>query len=107
MLVVGSATSSNSNRLREVAEAQGTPAYLLLEPDEVRPEWVQQARVIGVTSGASTPERSTEAIVGRLLSLAPNATVETLKVLDEDVEFIPPRTLIAQAQAARARSGTL
>jgi 4-hydroxy-3-methylbut-2-enyl diphosphate reductase len=107
VLVVGSTTSSNSNRLREVAEAQGTPAYLLLEPDEVRPEWVQQARVIGVTSGASTPERSTEAIVGRLLSLAPNATVETLKVLDEDVEFIPPRTLIAQAQAARDRSGTL
>ena len=107
VLVVGSTTSSNSNRLREVAEAQGTPAYLLLEPDEVRPEWVQQARVIGVTSGASTPERSTEAIVGRLLSLAPNATVETLKVLDEDVEFIPPRTLIAQAQAARQRSGTL
>jgi 4-hydroxy-3-methylbut-2-enyl diphosphate reductase len=107
VLVVGSTTSSNSNRLREVAQAQGAPAYLLLEPDEVRPEWVQQARVIGVTSGASTPERSTEAIVGRLLSLAPNATVETLKVLDEDVEFIPPRTLIAQAQAARNRSGTL
>jgi 4-hydroxy-3-methylbut-2-enyl diphosphate reductase len=41
VLVVGSTTSSNSNRLREVAEAQGTPAYLLLEPDEVRPEWVR------------------------------------------------------------------
>ncbi|MCS7301341.1 MAG: 4-hydroxy-3-methylbut-2-enyl diphosphate reductase [Fimbriimonadales bacterium] len=101
VLVVGSTTSSNSNRLREVAEAQGVPAYLLLEPDEVRPEWVQQAHVIGITSGASTPESSTEAIIGKLLEYAPNATVETLKVLEEDVEFIPPRTLIAQAQAAR------
>lgn len=97
VLVVGSQTSSNSNRLREVAESQGVPAYLLLEPEEVRPEWVQQARVIGVTSGASTPETSTEAIIGKLLEYAPNATVETLKVLEEHVEFIPPRTLIAQA----------
>ncbi len=103
VLVVGSQTSSNSNRLREVAEAQGVPAYLLLEPEEVRPEWVMQARVIGVTSGASTPESSTEAVVGKLLEYAPNATVETLKVLEEHVEFIPPRTLIAQAQAARAQ----
>ncbi|MCX7925600.1 MAG: 4-hydroxy-3-methylbut-2-enyl diphosphate reductase [Fimbriimonadales bacterium] len=105
VLVVGSTTSSNSNRLREVAEAQGVPAYLLLEPHEVRPEWTQQARVIGVTSGASTPESSTEAIIGKLLEYAPNATVETLKVLEEDVEFIPPRTLIAQAQAARVGNG--
>lgn len=102
VIVVGSHASSNSNRLREVAEAQGVPAYLLLEPTEVRPEWVEQYRVIGITSGASTPERSTEAIIGELLRYAPNATLEVLKVLEEDVEFIPPRTLIAQAQSARA-----
>lgn len=102
VIVVGSQASSNSNRLREVAEAQGVPAYLLLEPTEVRPEWVEQYRVIGVTSGASTPESSTEAIIGELLRHAPNATLEVLKVMDEDVEFIPPRTLIAQAQSARA-----
>ncbi len=102
VIVVGSHASSNSNRLREVAEAQGVPAYLLLEPTEVRPEWVEQYRVIGITSGASTPERSTEAIIGELLRHAPNATLEVLKVLEEDVEFIPPRTLIAQAQSARA-----
>ncbi len=101
VIVVGSQSSSNSNRLREVAEAQGVPAYLLLEPTEVRPEWVEQYRVIGITSGASTPERSTEAIIGELLRYAPNATVEVLKVLEENVEFIPPRTLIAQAQKSR------
>ncbi len=101
VIVVGSRSSSNSNRLREVAEAQGVPAYLLLEPHEVRPEWVKQYRVIGVTSGASTPERSTEAIIGELLRYAPSATVEVLNVLEENVEFIPPRTLIAQAQQSR------
>lgn len=99
VLVVGSRTSSNSNRLREVAEAQGVPAYLLLEPHEVRPEWVERYRVIGVTSGASTPEATTEAIVGELLRYNPNATVETLQLMEEDIEFIPPRTLIAQAAA--------
>jgi 4-hydroxy-3-methylbut-2-en-1-yl diphosphate reductase len=102
VLVVGSRASSNSNRLREVAEAQGVPAYLLLEPDEVQPEWVQRFRVIGVTSGASTPEQSTEAIVGELLRYSPHATVETLQLLEEDIEFIPPRTLIAQAEATES-----
>jgi 4-hydroxy-3-methylbut-2-enyl diphosphate reductase len=102
VLVVGSRASSNSNRLREVAESQGVPAYLLLEPAEVQPEWVQRYRVIGVTSGASTPESSTEAIVGELLRHSPHATVETLQLLEEDIEFIPPRTLIAQAEATES-----
>lgn len=105
VLVIGSQASSNSNRLREVAAAQGIPAYLILEPTEVRPEWVQQYRVIGITSGASTPESSTERIIGELLRLAPQAQLETLKVLDESIEFIPPRTLIAQAQQARQQNG--
>lgn len=105
VIVVGSRTSSNSNRLREVAESQGVPAYLVLEPNEVCPEWVAQYRVIGVTSGASTPEPSTEAIIGALLQLAPEASVEVFKVLEESVEFIPPRTLIAQARHARPLDG--
>jgi len=99
VLVVGSRSSSNSNRLREVAEVQGVPAHLILEPREVQPEWTRTYRVIGVTSGASTPEESTEAIVGELLRYSPGATVETLQLLEEDIEFIPPRTLIAQASA--------
>ncbi|MCS7311250.1 MAG: 4-hydroxy-3-methylbut-2-enyl diphosphate reductase, partial [Armatimonadetes bacterium] len=87
-------------RLREVAEAQGVPAYLLLEPHEVQPEWVQTYRVIGVTSGASTPEESTQAIIGELLRYSPDAVVETLQLMEEQIEFIPPRTLIAQAQSS-------
>ncbi len=104
VLVVGSQSSSNSNRLCEVARAQGVPAYLLLEPDEVRPEWAHNYRVIGITSGASTPEESTEAIVGQLLRYNPDATVETLQLLKEQIEFIPPRTLIAQAAGERCES---
>src|ERR1019366_1933574 len=56
VLIVGSTTSSNSNRLREVAESLGTESHLLMTPDEIRPEWRTGPDVIGVSSGASTPE---------------------------------------------------
>jgi 4-hydroxy-3-methylbut-2-enyl diphosphate reductase len=99
VVVVGSKTSSNSNRLREVAESFGVPAFLIMSPDEVRPEW-QVYKVIGVTSGASTPESVVEEIVGRLLQFNPEADVETLTTVEENVTFLPPRDLIAQADAA-------
>lgn len=97
VLVVGSTTSSNSNRLREVAEASGTPAYLILEPDDVEDDWKRNYPVVGVTSGASTPEKSVEKILGTLLESNPSAIVETLTTVEEDVTFIPPRDLIAAA----------
>ncbi len=100
VLVVGSTTSSNSNRLREVAETCGTPAYLILEPEDVRDEWKSQFNVIGITSGASTPEESVERILAKLLEGNPDATIETLLTVDEDVTFIPPRDLIAAARVS-------
>lgn len=100
VLVVGSTTSSNSNRLREVAEVCGTPAHLILEPEDVREEWKRDYPIIGITSGASTPEESVERILGTLLRSNPNATVETLLTVEEDVTFIPPRDLIAAAYGA-------
>lgn len=99
VLVIGSTTSSNSNRLREVVESLGVEAHLLMAPEQVRPEW-KTRRVIGVTSGASTPENLVEEIVGRLLE-GQNATVEILETIKEDVSFRPPRDLI---QLAMARS---
>lgn len=99
VVVVGSQTSSNSNRLREVAASFGVPSFLIMAPDEVQPEWSQH-KTIGVTSGASTPESVVEAIVGRLLEFNPEAIVETLETVAEDVTFLPPRDLIAQADAA-------
>ncbi|MEO0248021.1 MAG: 4-hydroxy-3-methylbut-2-enyl diphosphate reductase [candidate division WOR-3 bacterium] len=103
ILVVGSKSSSNSNRLREVAESAGVPAFLLLEPSEIRPEWRTEYRSVGISSGASTPEALVEAIVGSLLEGTTGVKVETLQVASENVTFIPPRTLLAMAQAKEWR----
>lgn len=102
VLVVGSRTSSNSNRLREVAESCGVPAYLLMEPSEVEESWRTDYPVVGVTSGASTPEELVEKIVGSLLEGNESAEVTVLETIREDVTFIPPRDLIASAAAERA-----
>lgn len=98
ILVVGSRTSSNSNRLREVAEEAGVPAYLLLEPSEVQPHWRTDYRCVGITSGASTPESSVEAIIGELLKGQEHVPVESLETAREDIVFLPPRTLVANAR---------
>lgn len=98
ILVVGSRTSSNSNRLREVAEEAGIPAYLLLEPSEVQPQWRTDYRCVGITSGASTPESSVEAIIGELLKGQEHVPVESLETAREDIVFLPPRTLVASAR---------
>jgi 4-hydroxy-3-methylbut-2-enyl diphosphate reductase len=99
VLVVGSRTSSNSNRLREVAESLGARSYLVLEPADVRQEWLDGASCVGVTSGASTPERLVEDVIGHLVSGSPGAKIEVLETVREDVEFKPPRDLIQLAMA--------
>ena len=93
VLIVGSTTSSNSNRLREVAESLGVESHLLLTPDEVRPEW-REARVIGVSSGASTPEHLVEEVIGKLLEGQSHVPVDVLETVKEEVSFRPPRDLI-------------
>ncbi len=97
VLVVGSKTSSNSNRLREVAEANDAEAHLLLTAAQVKPEWKTDYRVVGITSGASTPERLVEEVIGALLEGNPDAPVEVLETVKESVEFRPPRDLLRQA----------
>lgn len=100
ILVVGSKTSSNSNRLREVAEVEGVPAYLLMSEDEVKPEWKNDFPVVGITSGASTPEKLVENLIGELISGRESEVpveVEVVATVEEDVTFIPPRDLIKQA----------
>lgn len=99
VLVVGSTTSSNSNRLREVAAAHGATSFLIMEPSDVSTSWFDNAKIVGVTSGASTPEGLVEDIVGHLLSLSPDATTEVLTTIEENVEFKPPRDLIQLAMA--------
>lgn len=99
VLVVGSTLSSNSNRLREVAEALGPRSYLLLNVSELQGEWLEGARTVGVSSGASTPDELVEELLGELLRRAPNAQVETLETVRETMEFRPPRDLIQLAMS--------
>ena len=99
VLVVGSATSSNSNRLREVAEAHGARAYLIMEPADVSSAWLAGASSVGVTSGASTPEKLVEDVIGCLVSMSPDALIEVLETTKESMEFKPPRDLVQLAMA--------
>lgn len=99
VLVVGSPSSSNSNRLREVAETLGAESHLLMNADQIDPSWVERHRVVGITSGASTPEILVEEIVGALVARCPGTVIETLETQKEDVVFKPSRDLIALAMA--------
>jgi len=100
VLVVGSVTSSNSNRLREVAESLGAESHLLISPDQVKPEWKTNYPVVGITSGASTPETLVEDIIGRLLEGSTGVPVEVVEAVREDVTFKPHRDLIQLAMSA-------
>lgn len=96
VLIVGSTTSSNSNRLREVAESLGVEAHLLISLDQVKPEW-RERKVIGVSSGASTPEHLVEEVIGKLLEGHADIPVAVLETVKEDVNFRPPRDLLPLA----------
>jgi 4-hydroxy-3-methylbut-2-enyl diphosphate reductase len=89
VLVLGSPNSSNSNRLREVAEAAGARAFLLGTAAELEPAWLDGARRVGITAGASTPEHLVMGLVDRLQALGA-AEVETVETRVEDVFFAPP-----------------
>lgn len=99
VLIVGSQTSSNSNRLREVAETMGTESHLLLTAEEIRPEWRTDYPTVGISSGASTPERLVEDVIGALLEDRENVPVDVLESVKEDINFRPSRELIQLAMA--------
>jgi 4-hydroxy-3-methylbut-2-en-1-yl diphosphate reductase len=98
MLVVGSPNSSNSNRLRELAEKQGCPAYLIDGPEDIRREWLEHAPRVGLTAGASAPEVLVAQVIERLRDWGA-ASVEEQSGIREQVVFALPRELAA-AQAA-------
>jgi 4-hydroxy-3-methylbut-2-enyl diphosphate reductase len=89
VLVMGSPNSSNSNRLREVAENAGARAYLLGTAAELQPDWVSGAVRVGVSAGASTPEHLVQALLERLKDLGATE-VKTVETSVEDVFFAPP-----------------
>jgi 4-hydroxy-3-methylbut-2-enyl diphosphate reductase len=92
MLVVGSPNSSNSNRLRELAERLGTEAYLIDSPEQIQPAWLKDKKHIGVTAGASAPESLVQAVVNRLSSLGAT-TLEDSSGEPENVTFAMPKAL--------------
>ncbi|ODP33855.1 4-hydroxy-3-methylbut-2-enyl diphosphate reductase [Pandoraea sp. ISTKB] len=92
VVVVGSPNSSNSNRLREVAEKMGVPAYMVDSPDQLKPEWFDGKRRIGVTAGASAPEVLAQSIVSRLRELGVNQ-VKVLDGVEENIAFPLPKGL--------------
>ncbi|MBB1635956.1 4-hydroxy-3-methylbut-2-enyl diphosphate reductase [Cupriavidus sp. UME77] len=92
VIVVGSPNSSNSNRLRELAERLGVPAYMIDSPDQLQPEWIAGKRRIGLTAGASAPEALAQAIVARLHLLGAR-NVRALDGIEEKMSFPLPRGL--------------
>ncbi|MDA2938508.1 4-hydroxy-3-methylbut-2-enyl diphosphate reductase [Acidobacteria bacterium AH-259-A15] len=94
ILVVGAANSSNSNRLVEEAERSGAPAYLINDLSSIQEEWLEGVETLGLTSGASAPERLVQQVV--TFFQARGATVEELAVTEEHVQFALPSNLLAE-----------
>ena len=92
IFVVGSVNSSNSNRLRELAEKNGARAYLIDGADDIRPEWLEGAARIGVTAGASAPEVLVQGVISHLQQLGGGAVTE-LDGEPEDMVFALPKEL--------------
>ncbi|KQB03890.1 4-hydroxy-3-methylbut-2-enyl diphosphate reductase [Vibrio metoecus] len=92
MVVVGSKNSSNSTRLKELAEKLGTPGYLTDCPQDIHPEWFENARLVGVTAGASAPEELVNQILDRIKELGATSVEEVLG-REENMFFEVPKEL--------------
>ena len=103
VIVVGSPNSSNSNRLREVAQHMGAQAYMVDRADDLKAEWIAGKRRIGVTAGASAPQVLVDELIARLKALGA-ASVQTLPGITERVVFTLPREL-AQPHKPASRPG--
>ena len=93
VLVVGDPQSSNSNRLREVASKRGVISYLINDEKEICSDWLTDAKIIGLTAGASTPESIVQSCIERLIELGVT-TVENIVYTQEDVVFQLPKPIV-------------
>ena len=89
VLVIGAEKSSNCNRLREVAESKGVPAYLINSANDIDMNWTNGVSKIGITSGASTPETLVDQVITKLKP----TRISTLEGISEDVTFVLPKEL--------------
>jgi len=92
VVVVGSPTSSNTNRLRELADRLGVPAYMVEDATELQPEWFAATARVGLTAGASAPESLVQGVVTRLKELGA-VSVRTLAGAEETMKFPLPKGL--------------
>jgi 4-hydroxy-3-methylbut-2-enyl diphosphate reductase len=92
VIVVGSPTSSNSNRLREVAQKLGTESYMVDSADELKPEWFDGRSRVGLTAGASAPEILVKAVIDRIKALGA-VSVRKMDGIEETVKFPLPKGL--------------
>ena len=99
VIVVGSPTSSNSNRLRELAERMGTPAYMVDSAADLQAQWLQGVGNVGLTAGASAPDVLVQAVIARLRELGAVA-VRTLPGVQETMKFPLPKGLKAEHEGA-------
>jgi 4-hydroxy-3-methylbut-2-enyl diphosphate reductase len=102
LVVVGSKSSSNSNRLREMADKAGIPGYLVDGPEHLHREWFDGAKTVGVTAGASAPEILVQGVITQLRAWG-GEVAEELKGREEHVIFALPRTL----REVHKRTGSL
>ncbi len=92
ILVVGSANSSNSNRLRELGERLGVTSYLIDDESEIDPQWFKKIRSVGVTSGASAPESLVQRVIARLNCIE-TSEISDIVTREEHIEFSLPKEL--------------
>lgn len=92
VLVVGSPNSSNSNRLRELAERCGTESYLIDGPDDINPEWIKNRTAIGITAGASAPEILVKQVIDKLKACGAETPLE-MDGTPENISFSLPKAL--------------
>ncbi len=92
LLVVGASNSSNSNRLREIGADSGIPSYLIADGRELKPEWVRDTEVVGITAGASAPDALVGDVIDALAELGP-VDISTMAGRIEDIEFKLPAAL--------------
>ncbi|MCE1741530.1 4-hydroxy-3-methylbut-2-enyl diphosphate reductase, partial [Enterobacter hormaechei] len=91
-LVVGSKNSSNSNRLAELAQRVGKPAYLIDSAEDIKEEWITGISLVGVTAGASAPDILVQQVIERLKSLGADS-VQELHGREENIVFEVPKEL--------------
>jgi len=94
ILVVGAANSSNSNRLREIGTEAGVASYLIADGSELNPDWLKDAKTVGITAGASAPEVLVDDVIEALRRIGP-VTVSVLPGREENIEFRLPAELAA------------